>query len=522
MARLSMTQNFFEDAIPLLESGLKIAPQRADLHAALGESYFMSGRTEKAIDEFQKLIEVDPSARSYSFMGLAYRHLGRFEEAKKYFDEGLKKDPHDAACLFNLGYIEEHQGNYARADELFQQTLHSNPNFGDALLELANLRTRDKKFAEAAELLRRYVKVSPDPSSGYYKLAMVERSMHQMDAAQRDLNVFQTLSKNSSPGPYPFQHLFEYLDNRSKLSSHERTELDVSELNAQVQKNPGQPQNLYLLAETHLKLGEKDQAEKVIAQLDQISSSDYRMQTGIGVLLARFHLYEEAIQHFQTALRANPDSDDIKFDLADAYFRKRLYPDALTAAQSVSAAGQQDDAYLALLGDIYAHLGDSDNATKVFQDAIARNPDNDQYYLSLTLVQLRNGDLAGAQQTLKKGVARVPGSGKILWGLGVVSALQGNTQQAAQELERAVELLPEWAGSYSTLGVFYYETGQIGKAREVLDRFKGSSAGGLDVNRIEETLSQAPPSSAPASGPMPMEARQQLLQIALTIADRTL
>jgi len=45
MARVSMTQNYFEDAIPLLESGLKIAPQRADLHAALGESYFMAGKT---------------------------------------------------------------------------------------------------------------------------------------------------------------------------------------------------------------------------------------------------------------------------------------------------------------------------------------------------------------------------------------------------------------------------------------------------------------------------------------------
>ena len=60
--------------------------------------------------------------------------------------------------------------------------------------------------------------------------------------------------------------------------------------------------------------------------------------------------------------------------------------------------------------------------------------------------------------------------------------------QAADRLERAVELLPEWAGSYSTLGVFYYETGQIDKAREVLNRFKGSNAGGLDVNRIEEAL----------------------------------
>ncbi len=42
LARVSMSQNYFEDAIPLLESGLKVAPKRADLHAALGESYFMS------------------------------------------------------------------------------------------------------------------------------------------------------------------------------------------------------------------------------------------------------------------------------------------------------------------------------------------------------------------------------------------------------------------------------------------------------------------------------------------------
>ena len=106
LARVSMTQNYFEDAIPLLESGVKIAPKRADLHAALGESYFMSGKTEKAIDEFKALIELDPSARSYVFMGLSYRHLGRFDEARKYFEQGLKLDPHNASCLFNMGYIE--------------------------------------------------------------------------------------------------------------------------------------------------------------------------------------------------------------------------------------------------------------------------------------------------------------------------------------------------------------------------------------------------------------------------------
>src|SRR5206468_11198083 len=159
LARLSRSQKYVEDAIPLLQSGLKIAPQRADRHAALGQSYFMSVKAERAIEQFKTLIQLDPSPPSYAFMGLSYRHLGRFDEARRYFQEGLKKDPRNASCLFNMGYIEERQGNHARAEELFQQALRSNPDFSEALLELANLRIANKRLEEAAELLRRYVKV---------------------------------------------------------------------------------------------------------------------------------------------------------------------------------------------------------------------------------------------------------------------------------------------------------------------------------------------------------------------------
>jgi predicted Zn-dependent protease len=320
----------------------------------------------------------------------------------------------------------------------------------------------------------------------------------------------------------PYQHLFDYLNNRSQLSAQARTELDVAELNEQIKKHPGQTQDLYLLAETYLKLGDVSKAREAIAQLDQVSAEDYRTQTGIGVLLARYRLYDDAIQHFQNALHANPDSDDVKFDLANAYFRKGQYKDALTATQTISAAGQQDDSFLALLGDIEAHLDNTPKATEIFRSAIARNPDNDQYYLSLTLVQLRSNDLTGAEQTLQKGLIRIPGSGKLIWGLGLISVMKGNTKQAAERLERAVDLLPEWAGSYSTLGVFYYQTGQIEKAREVLNRFKGSNAGGLDISRIEGALSKAPAKSSATRESMPVVARQQMLQFALLIADRSL
>ncbi|HEX3469910.1 MAG TPA: tetratricopeptide repeat protein [Silvibacterium sp.] len=523
MAQVSISQNYFEDAIPLLESALKIAPRRPDLLATLGESYFMSGKVEKAIEEFKKLIEVEPSARSYAFLGLSYRDLGRFDEAKQYFQQGLKLDPHNNACLYNLGFIAERQGDSAAAEAMFQEALRTNPDYPDALLELANLRIVGRKLPEAEELLKRYVRVSRNPATGYYKLAMVERGLHDTAAANRDLNIFQTLSKDAFSGPYPYEHLFDYVDNRSKLDPRAREQLDIADLTDQIKKHPDQPENLYLLAEAYLKAGKVDEARSTIAQLDQVSSIDYRTLAGAGVLLARYHLYDDAIQQFQAVLQANPNSDEVKFDLADAYFRKRLYPQALDAAQQISEEGRKDDAYLALLGDIYAHLGDMAQAKKIYLNAISRNPDNDQDYLALSLLEFRENDIAGAKQTLLKGQARIPGSGKILWGLGIASALEGNTAEAAQQFERAVDMLPEWAGSYSTLGVFYFQTGQIDKAREVLNRFKNSNAkGGLDVNRIEQTLAQAPATTPQGDQPMSMANREQFLQIALSLADRTL
>ena len=114
-------------------------------------------------------------------------------------------------------------------------------------------------------------------------------------------------------------------------------------------------------------------------------------------------------------------------------------------------------------------------------------------------------------------------SGKLFWGLGIISAVQGRETDAAGQLERAVDLLPEWPGGYSALGVFYFENGQIAKAKEVFDRFKGSDASNiLPTDRIEQALAMAaePGSQPPQS--MNEQGRQQFLQWALMLADRTL
>lgn len=523
IAQISVSQKYFEDAIAPLEKALKIAPRRNEIKAALAESYYKSDKIEKAIEAFKQLVAIEPSARSYAYLGLSYAYLGRFDEAKQSFQNGLRLDPKNAFCLFHMGYIAKLQGDSTTAESTFQRVLRVNPDFPDAILGMANLRIEDNKLSEAAELLRKYVKVSGNPATGYYKLAMVERKLHDTAGAQRDLAKFQTLSNETVPKSYPYENLFDYIDNRSKLDPTARNREDLAQLAEQFKNHPDQPGVVYPLAEAYLKAGKIDAAKETIAHLEKLSARDYRTLAGAGVLLARYHLYDDAIRYFRAALEANPGSDEANFDLANAYFRKGLYSDALNAALKVSTEGREDDSYLALLGDIYAHQGDAGQAAKIFQSAITRNPENDQDYLSLALLQFKANDFGGAKQTLLKGQAHIPGSGKVTWGLGLASAMDGDTSKAAEQFEHAVDLLPEWPGSYSTLGVFYFQTGQIDRAKEVLDRFKNSApTGALDVNRIGQVLAQAPATTPTGDRPLSMENRRQLLQLALLLAEKTL
>ena len=523
MAEISMSRKYFEDAIPLLEEALTIAPQRTEVQTALGECYFNSDKIERSMEIFTALAKQRRAVEDHAYLGMAHTYLGRFAEAKADFNEGLKTDPTDSFCLFQLAYVAKLQGDTATAETILTKVLRTHPDYPSALLELANLRTDAKRYAEARELLLRYVKVSPAAATGYYKLAMVEKKLQNGAAAEHDLAEFQKLSKVHADSAHPYDHLLDYLDSRSQLTASERVKQDVTTLEAESKAHPDQAEVSYALAEAYLKAAKVPEARQTVASFDEQHPDDVRTLTGLGVLLARHGMYDDAITQFQRALTVKPDADDAKFDLATAYFRKSDYVSAKTTTESISEAGRKDDSFTSLVADIDAHLGETAKAEELYRSALARNPDNDQAYLSLALLQFLENRPAAAKQTLQQGQARVPGSGKIYWGLGLAAVLEGETATAGDNLERAVDLMPEWPGSYSTLGFFYFQTGQVTKAREVLQRFRNNGApGGLDLRRIESALDGAIDDPVKSNNAMGMRERLQVFQLAEYLAEKTL
>jgi len=520
LARLSMAQNYFEDAIPLLQDGIKIDPKRPDLHAALGDCYFTVGKTDQAIQEFQTLIDLAPTAGSYAFMGLAYRHLARHDEARKYLLKGLEIDPRNAACLFNLGYIEARQGDLAPAQAHMELALKAKPDYDDALIELATVKMKQKKYEEALPLLRRSVEITKNRSEVYYKLATTERALHQTEAAARDFKIFETMAKNTSRGPYPFQRLFDYLDQQTGLAPRERAMLDLAGLQTEVAKRPDEPRDLYLLAEAYLKLGQIEDASRVIEHLDEVSGGDFRTALGVGVLFARYHLAADAIRHFKMALAADPSSDDAKYDLADAYFEEQNYAEARAVLDQFSPQGRGDVSYLALLADTDTRLGRLSEAQAAYRKVIEKSPDNELHYLSMALSQLRGGDTRGAEQTLALGRSRIPDSGRIVWGMGVLAVMKGNSKEAEGYFVHALELLPEWPSAYSALAVLYFDTGQLAKTREIFERYQTIfPRGPFDTSRIETEMAEAGrgPQSVRDLSP---QMQSQFLALAFALSDQ--
>jgi tetratricopeptide (TPR) repeat protein len=522
MARLSMKQSFFDDAIELLNEGVKLDPRRPDFHAALGESYFTVGKIDMATEEFKTLIELDPSPRSYALMGLCYRHLGKYDEAKSYLSESLSADPNNPLALFNLGFIARKQGDNDQAEQYLRHALGIDPSYPDALFELGSLKMDLRKYDEAIPILRHCAEISSRPAEAYYKLAMAERGLHQLPAAQRDMNIFQTLAKNPQPGPYPLQHFYDYLERRSALTAAQQSEADLRELQAEVHQHPDRPRSLYLLAEALFKLGRMDEAMQTIKRLEDVSGGDFRTQVNIGVLLARCHLYPAAIQYLQAALKINPHADDANYNLAETYFESGDYEKSLQSLLQASPEGQKDPAYLALTGDDEAHLGRNAEAVKAFEQALAGSPDNDHYYVSLALAQLQSGDLENAERTLHNGLARIPDSGALYWASGVAAGLSGRTREAEYDLKKAAELMPSRETVLASLGIFYYEGGRIAEARQVLQRcMEMFPNGAIDLAKVSAVLDAASESgkSGQRAGLSP-EARHEFYQLALAMADQ--
>ncbi len=118
----------FPEAQKEFETALRLRPGYATAHQFYGYYLTAMGKSNEAIAERQKAVELDPiSPLLHSALGEAYYHARRFDVTIDQNKKALELDPHYAIALVNIGRAYEQMGMHPQAREAFQSILTAAP-----------------------------------------------------------------------------------------------------------------------------------------------------------------------------------------------------------------------------------------------------------------------------------------------------------------------------------------------------------------------------------------------------------
>jgi tetratricopeptide (TPR) repeat protein len=168
-----LTADKFEEAIPLLESVTKQAPEEFQIWNALGVSYRMMGRYDDAIKAFGNALKHAPTigdeSMTYVRRGIVWFSKGEPRIAIADFDQAASGTTNDPRPEFWKGLVLARQGRYREAVTAYSNSLrlyggytNARNNRGLAYLAMGEINFAITDFDEV-------IRQTPDNSSAYYK-----------------------------------------------------------------------------------------------------------------------------------------------------------------------------------------------------------------------------------------------------------------------------------------------------------------------------------------------------------------
>ncbi len=118
-----------QQKVGMLEDLLAKDPSNRNAWVKLGHTYFDSNQPIKAMEAYDKALELDPNDPNVlTDQGVMFRKLGWYDRAVENFTKAQEIDPAHEQSLFNLGVVYRYDlQNFAGAKEAWSKFLERNP-----------------------------------------------------------------------------------------------------------------------------------------------------------------------------------------------------------------------------------------------------------------------------------------------------------------------------------------------------------------------------------------------------------
>ena len=201
-----------------------------------------------------------------------------------------------------------------------------------------------------------------------------------------------------------------------------------------------------------------------------------------------------AIQRLQEAVELVPDFASAYAALADAYNLAGdygwgkpddVFPKAKAAAQkALSLNDKLPEAHLALAFVLDAYDGDSRRAEQEFRRAIQLKPKLAAAHHWYAWFLIQHGQPEKAAEEIDKAQKLGADQVVIADNAGKIAYLRRDYPLAIQKYKHALEINPEFRKAHRDLALVYAETGKLDEALAELDRARGVTADGRDLDYV--------------------------------------
>jgi arylsulfatase A-like enzyme/Flp pilus assembly protein TadD len=205
LARIYRDQRMIQDAIDVMERGLKNIPEDYSIISGYGIFLVQEGMLDKGIELLERaltLIDFDPDV--WINLGIAFWQKGEYQKALENYEKALYLDHNDAVIFNNLGtlYLSMYMQTKKREDHLrsienFQKAVELDPAFASAYNGLGSAHKVVGQNDEAIKAWEKSVELNPDLNFPVYNLGLAYLEKGDKLQALKYFEKYLFLKKNT-------------------------------------------------------------------------------------------------------------------------------------------------------------------------------------------------------------------------------------------------------------------------------------------------------------------------------------
>ncbi|MFH5884014.1 tetratricopeptide repeat protein [Halalkalibaculum sp. DA3122] len=167
-------QNNYSKALTLVDELIEQDPAVSDYHRIKGQIFFEQGDAENAVDALIDAVRLDPeNINALILLGnLHARAYSDAESALSFYERVLELDPENYLAINNFGGNLANLGKYDEAKRYFELAHELKPDYPNTLYGMALIESRQNNSKEAFDYVRRaLIKLDPKKQSVLYNQA---------------------------------------------------------------------------------------------------------------------------------------------------------------------------------------------------------------------------------------------------------------------------------------------------------------------------------------------------------------